>query len=141
MDLNWWISNLETTNGRPIHQGLPQMTIESDASNTGWGACWNNQKTGGHWSFQESQLHINAKELLAAFLALQTFIGNREGIHVFLKIDNIMTAVYYISRMGGTHSIKLMEITLVLAVILLGPSQVSAIQNSKVFTFQGFNCV
>ena len=86
------------------------MTIESDASNTGWGACWNNQKTGGHWSFQESQLHINAKELLAAFLALQTFVGNRKGINVLLKIDN-MTAVYYINRMGGTHSKKLMEIT------------------------------
>ena len=110
MDLNWWIDNLKTTNGRPIHLGLPEMTIESDASNTGWGACWNNQKTGGHWSFQESQLHINAKELLAAFLALQTFVGNREGIHVLLKIDN-MTAVYYINRMGGTHSKKLMEIT------------------------------
>ena len=46
LDLKWWISNLEATNGRPIHLGLPEMTIESDASNTGWGACWNNQKTG-----------------------------------------------------------------------------------------------
>ena len=33
--LNWWISNLETTNGRPIHLGVPEMMIESDASNTG----------------------------------------------------------------------------------------------------------
>ena len=110
MDLKWWINNLETNNGRPIHLDLPEMTIESDASNTGWGACWNNQRTGGQWSFQESQLHINAKELLAAFLALQTFVGSRKGIHVLLKIDN-MTAVYYINRMGGTHSKKLMEIT------------------------------
>ena len=64
------------------------MTIESDASNTDWGACWNNQKMGGHWSFQQSQLHINAKEMLAAFLALQTFTGNRKGINVLLKINN-----------------------------------------------------
>ena len=101
-DHQWETNSFGTTR-------LPEMTIESDASNTGWGACWNNQKTGGHWSFQESQLHINAKELLAAFLALQTFAGNREEIHV-LKIDN-MTAVHYINRMGGTHSKKLMEIT------------------------------
>ena len=77
------------------------MPIQSDASNTGWGASWNNQKTGGHWAFQDSQLHINAKESLAAFLALQTFVGNREGIHVLLKI-NTMIAVYYINQMGGT---------------------------------------
>ena len=109
MDLNWWISNLDTANGRPIHLGLPEVTIESDDSNTGWGACWNNQKTGSHWSFQEPQMHINAKELLAAFLALQTFIGNRTGINVLLKIDN-MTAVYYINRMGGTDSKQLMQI-------------------------------
>ncbi len=30
MDLNWWISNLETTNGRPIHLGVPEMMIESN---------------------------------------------------------------------------------------------------------------
>ena len=100
MDLNWWISNLETTNGRPIHLGVPEMTIESDASNAGWGACWKNQKMGSHWSFQ---LHINVKELLAAFLTLQTFVGNRKEINVLLKIDN-MTTVNYINRMGGTHS-------------------------------------
>ena len=86
------------------------MTIESDASNTGWRACWNNQMSGGHWSFKKSQLHINVKELLAAFLALQTFAGNKKEIHVLLKLEN-MTAVYYINRMGGTHSKKLMEVT------------------------------
>ena len=42
-DLKWWINNLETNNGRPIDMGLPQMVIESDASNTCWGACWNNR--------------------------------------------------------------------------------------------------
>ena len=72
------------------------MTIELDASNTGWGACWNNQMTDGHWSFEESQLHINVKELLAVFLALQNFAGNKKEIHVLLKLDN-MTAIYYIN--------------------------------------------
>ena len=37
------------------------------SSNTGWGACWKNQKMGGHWSFQESQLHINTKYCLLLF--------------------------------------------------------------------------
>ena len=86
------------------------MIIESDASNTGWGAHWNDQKTGGQWSASEFRLHINAKELLAAFLSLQTFAKDKTGIHVCLKIDNL-TAVYYINKMGGTHSRGLMEIT------------------------------
>ena len=50
MDLEWWVNHLEDHNGSPIHLPPPEMIIESDASNTGWGAHWNNQKTGGQWS-------------------------------------------------------------------------------------------
>lgn len=110
MDLEWWVNHLKDHNGRPIHFPPPEMIIESDASNTGWGAHWNNQKTGGQWSARESWLHINAKELLAAFLSLQTFAKDKTGIHVCLRLDNL-TAVYYINKMGGTHSRELMEIT------------------------------
>ena len=55
------------------------------------------------WSVEESKLHINCKEMLAAFLALQTFVKDRKEIHVRLKFDNTKT-VYYINRMGGTLS-------------------------------------
>ena len=110
MDLEWWVNHLKDHNGSPIHLPPPEMIIESDASNTGWGAHWNDQKTGGQWSASEFRLHINAKELLAAFLSLQTFAKDKTGIHVRLKIDNL-TAVYYINKMGGTHSRGLMEIT------------------------------
>ena len=110
MDLEWWVNHLKDHNGSPIHLPPPEMIIESDASNTGWGAHWNNQKTGGQWSARESRLHINAKELLAAFLSLQTFAKDKTGIHVRLRLDNL-TAVYYINKMGGTHSRELMEIT------------------------------
>ena len=58
---------------------------------------------------QESLLHINAKELLDAFLGLKTFVGNKKGIHVYLEIDS-MSAVYYINKMGGMYSQQLMEI-------------------------------
>ena len=74
------------------------------------GGTWNSQKTGGQLSARESRLRISAKELLAAFLSLQTFAKDKTGIHVCLRIDNL-TAVYYISEMGATHSRELMEVT------------------------------
>ena len=58
-DLQWWVKNLEMVNGRPIHQPPPTVTIESDASNTGWGAYSNGVQTGGQWSGLE--LHIQCK--------------------------------------------------------------------------------
>ena len=70
---------MEHDNDRPIHMTPPTVVIESDASNSGWGACYNNQRTGGQWSHEETQLH--AHQLLAAFLGLQTFVGSRRGIH------------------------------------------------------------
>ena len=84
--------------------------IESDASNGGWGACCNVLRTRGQWSRQEAALHINGKELLATFLAVQTFAKNKRVRHIRLKVDN-KTAVYYINYMGGTRSQSLMKIT------------------------------
>ena len=89
----------------------PDLVIESDASNMGWGAVCNNCTTRGQWSVSETSLHINAKEMLAAFLALQTFARDHQVSHVRLRIDNA-TAVYYINHRGGTHSHTLMQLTL-----------------------------
>jgi hypothetical protein len=63
------------------------------------------QNTGGVWSKEESALHINAKELLAAFLAIQTFVKQQQ-LTIHIKIDN-MSAVTYINKMRGTKSTDL----------------------------------
>ena len=91
-------------------ESAPDLVIESDASNLGWGACFGSQSIEGQWSASETLLHINAKEHLAAFLALQAFASNKRGIHVRLRIDN-MTAVCFINRKGGMHSKILMDLT------------------------------
>ena len=109
-NLKWWIKHLSGVNGRPIHQAPPTMIIESDASNTGWGARCGSLRTRGQWSTTEDKLHINCKEMLAAFLALQTFAKDRRGIHVRFKVDNT-TTMYYINHMGGTHSPQMMQLT------------------------------
>ena len=109
-DLCWWINHVSRENGRSIQQQPPTFFIESDASNTGWGARCGQLRTRGQWSQSETQLHINCKEMLAALLALQTFARDLKGVHVRLRVDNT-TAVCYINRMGGTHSPLMMELT------------------------------
>ena len=72
-DLRWWIANVNRHNGRALEITQWDLTIESDASKMGWGASCQGVRTEGPWSVQETSDTINYLELLAAFLALQTF--------------------------------------------------------------------
>ena len=54
-------------------------------------------RTREEWSKKESFLHINCKEMLAAFLALQSFVRDKQDVYVRLKVDNI-TTMYYIKN-------------------------------------------
>ncbi len=56
--------------------------------------------TGGHWSALERDWHINALELMAAFLVVQSFCKPLTYCHVQIQIDNTV-AVAYINNMGG----------------------------------------
>ena len=86
------------------------LTIDSDASNLGWGASCQGVTTGGPWSTLEKTSHINCPEMMAATLALKTFAKDRTGISVLLRIDNT-TAVAYINNQGGTVSEQLVHLT------------------------------
>ena len=69
-ELSWWINQIDQSNGRSIISSTPDMVIASDASNKEWVGmvvCLAT-RTGGVWALEEQKLHINAKELLAAFL-------------------------------------------------------------------------
>ena len=76
------------------------MVISLDASLLGWGASCNGARTGGPWSQQEKLWHINCLEMQAAFLAVQTFLGDKSGVSVLLQLDNT-TAVANINNLGG----------------------------------------
>ena len=106
-ELVWWDTEIVKWNGRTILAQEPQMVIESDASKLGWGQVIS---TGGPWSAQKKSQHINCLELLAATLALQTFVKNNREVSVLLKIDN-MAAVAYINNEGGTVSKELVSLT------------------------------
>ena len=54
-DLEWWTTHI-TEDKRFVVQPRPGMTIETDASGTGWGACIKGDPasaSGGHWSMEE----------------------------------------------------------------------------------------
>ena len=81
---------------------------------TGWGATDGYCSTGGKWSNQDTERHINELELLAAFLALQYFASASRNCFIRINIDNT-TAVAHINKSGGTISPHLLEIALKIA--------------------------
>ena len=108
-DLKWWTTSAASFNGRPLQISKWDQKIESDASLRGWGASSQGTSTGGPWTEKEREHHINYLELLAAFLALRTFVRNKMGISVLLLLDNV-TAIAFINRMGGSHSVRLSDL-------------------------------
>jgi len=94
------MSNLTTANCSPIKPLLPSLVIQSDASGSGWGAVSQGIRTRGSWSLEESTLHINCLELLAATYAIKAFTKSLVNIHVLIQMDNT-SAIAYINKMGG----------------------------------------
>ena len=91
-DLQWWVDSAANFNGRPLQIPKWDRVIESDAS-----------------LVDERRHHINYLELLAAFLALKAFAGGQHGISILLLLDSV-TAIAFLNRMGGTHSIPLSDL-------------------------------
>ena len=111
LELEWWSTRMNLLNGKPIQQQEPDLVIETDASMLGWGAVCNGVRTGGLWSQIENKNHINFLELLAATFAVKAFAKDTRNAHILLKMDN-STAVFYVNRMGGTHSTVLSNLAI-----------------------------
>ena len=79
----------------------------------GWGTVCQGVKTGGLWSQMEQKLHINCLELLGGSFAVKSFTKDRLCVHVRLRMDNT-SAVAYVNRLGGTHSLVLANLALAL---------------------------
>ena len=109
-ELKWWELHLTKWNGRCLLTQTPDMTIETDASTTGWGALCQGVRTGGPWTQTERQQHINCLELTAALLAVKCFAKNKANILIHLRMDNT-TALTYINKFGGTVSQELNHLT------------------------------
>lgn len=99
-DLKWWIDALHSWNGQVILNGQIQGQIETDASQTGWGAKFVDMEASGVWDTRTSYKSSNFRELLTILLALKSFRHVIKNKHIQILSDNI-TAIAYLNHMGG----------------------------------------
>ena len=59
-ELRWWSYNIDQWNGKAMITPGPDVTLTTDASNSGWGATVGNLHLKGTWSSEETVMHINA---------------------------------------------------------------------------------
>ena len=100
-DINWWLRVMGKS-PNPIRIDAPEITVTTDASLQGWGAHRGGVATGGRWKREELGVHINALELRAVLLALQSLVPESDK-HILIYTDNTTTMIY-IRKMGGTKS-------------------------------------
>ncbi len=102
-DLKWWTQTIEHAFS-PVETPTPVVTLETDASGTGWGACVRGEESkqvGGKWSKDEAKEHINYLELLAVWFGIQCFLKEKKNTCIKILSDNT-TTVAYLNHMGGT---------------------------------------
>ena len=109
--LSWWEDEGRLATGVPLTPPKSQLTMFTDASNSGWGAFLAGKTCAGQWSTREATLHINCLEMLAVHYALQHFRDIVSQKVVLVMTDNT-TVVSHIRKQGGTRSLSLCTQTL-----------------------------
>ena len=107
-EIVWWQKNIPNTVA-PIKRGNPRLIIVADASRSGYGSICNGITYSGHWTKEETSLHINQLELLSALYSLKHFAKHFSG-HCRLMLDNT-TAIQNITNMGSCKNPILNDIT------------------------------
>jgi len=102
-ELVWWLDPHNILKGVQFPALSHQLTLVTDASSTGWGGHIGSRVISGHWSAEESQVHINIQELLAVRKSLEHFQDLVRHKRILIKSDNA-TVVCYINKQGGTKS-------------------------------------
>lgn len=83
------------------------VQVSTDPGPIGWGTHYNSLTIHGLWSPEELELHFNHLELwdiIKAFCAFDKILGG----HAVQVATNDTTALFYISKQGGTHSLFLL---------------------------------
>ena len=70
-DILWWKLNIPSCFA-PIVKENPSVTVNTDVSSFGWGACTGNGRTGGQFNLGGRGLQINIFEIEAALCGLRS---------------------------------------------------------------------
>ena len=105
-DLTWWVSSLDSWNGRLlVPPAVCELQLSTDASGSGWGAVLSRPDcppASGFWDDRVSGESSNYRELLAVYLALISFRSLLVGKAVEVLSDNI-TTVAHINKFGSSN--------------------------------------
>ena len=101
----WWIDNIMAAQS-PIMRANPQIVLTTDACSTGWGACREGVRTGGLFSGDEMDSHINILEAKAVLFGLKALCTDEVGNHIKILSDNSAT-VGALNNMGSARSPEL----------------------------------
>ena len=130
--INYWITNI-TSSYKPISHGPPQVVLYSDISNKAWGAFnkTNNIHTGGEWSAEEQEFHINILELNACQFALKTLCNSSNNIHVQVFMDNTKSCSYITKFGGRSDKLNMIWFQCLERVIHLSVAHVPGVDNNE----------
>ena len=102
-DLNWWLVSIPKAMADIL---LPEVDfiINTDASESGWGATSNISPTGRIWDNKDKEYHINYLELKTIYLSIKVYKSSWEGCKYIRIRSDSTTAIAYINNMGGLVS-------------------------------------
>ena len=83
----------------------PSIEIKTDASLNGWRAVMSSSSTGGLFSEEETQDHINVLELKTILFGLKSLVRHILLAYIKIPCDN-STAVACINKFDTSHSGK-----------------------------------
>ena len=109
-DLNWWLIESNYSEVKIPDFNREVVKIFTDASSQGWGAqiVWqDNSKLSmnGVWSEEDSQLHINIKELKAVWISLCTDTFRYSNVVLKIFSDNKST-VQWLKKGTASRSLE-----------------------------------
>jgi hypothetical protein len=99
-ELQWWLDAIDDWNYKEIQIQNIDVQLETDASQSGWGAYLEGLCAKGDWNKRVSCMPSNYRELLAILMALLAFKTLLQGKTVQILTDNVTSAAY-INHKGG----------------------------------------
>lgn len=101
-DVFWWVENIRGQ-CTLLSRTRPQFVISTDASKLMWGAVMGDAKTGGSWTVEEQDYHINVQEMMGSLFGLRALCSHLSDTHIRIKTDS-KTGACYINNKGGSKS-------------------------------------